>query len=222
MDMIINEQPLIMFGARMQMNYTYTPPTLSNEYFKGRQRSTFTLLMSNYDLGSLKVPLVFEGIDHQDVSFKKSGFDGAIFGMCDIEFSDGFRYFAFPDTLGDADYQSESLIESEYIFKCIRHGVMKTSVGNSVLCESTLPYTDCILSVTVGAASDNYVVGPVTFQNVSAGDQLVVDGINKRILVNGSPAADQADWIRFPYMTPGQNSFTCVDTLTIQYYPVYF
>lgn len=222
MDMIINEKPLIMFGGFMQREYTYTPPTLTNEYFKGRQRSTFVLLTSNFDVGMLKVPIVFIGKNHNDVTFQKSSFDGTIFGMCEIEFSDGFKYFAFPDTLGDALYKSDSLIESEYTFKCIRHGDMKESTGNSVYCESTLPYTDCILSATVGSDSDNYVMGSVTFQNVKAGDQLTVDGINKRILVNGAPAADQATWIRFPYMTPGANSFTCVDTLTIQYYPVYF
>lgn len=220
--MFVNNNDLADYGGRLRMEYTYTPPTLSNEYFKGRKRSSFILLNSNFELGSLSCPVVFEGIDRNDVTMKKTAFEQIAFGHCDIDMDDGFSYFAFLDSIGDASYPSASLIETDYVFKCIRHGQYKTVEGNTVFCESTLPNTDCILSVTVGETGTNYVVGTVTFPNVTQGEQIVVDGINKRILVNGSPAADQAEWIRFPYLVPGENNLTCNDTMTVEYYPVYF
>lgn len=220
--MYVNGTSLAAFGGNLTMEYKYTPPTLTNDYFKGRKRSTFILLNSNFELGTLTCPVVFEGVDRFDVTQKKSAFEQIAFGQCDIDMEDGFSYFAFLDSIGEATYPSESLIEVEYVFQCIRHGQYKTVDGNTVFCESTLPNTDCILSVTVGESGSNYVVGTVTFPNVTEGQQIVVDGINKRILVNGAPAADQAEWIKFPYLVPGENNLTCDDTMTVEYYPVYF
>lgn len=220
--MYVNNYNLATFGGNLRMEYTYTAPTLSNEYFKGRKRSSFVLLNSNFELGTLTCPVVFQGLDRKDVTEKKSAFEKIAFGSCDIDMEDGFSYFAFLDSIGDASYPSESLIEVDYTFQCIRHGDYRTVQGNSVYCESTLPNTDCILSVTVGEAGTNYAVGPVTFPSVQAGEQIVVDGINKRILVNGAPAADQAEWLVFPTLTPGDNTLECDDTMEISYYPVYF
>jgi hypothetical protein len=220
--MYINNTNLLDFGGNLRMEYTYTPPTISNDYFKGRKRSTFILLNSNFELGTLSCPVVFEGKNREDVTAQKSAFEQIAFGSCDIDMEDGYSYFAFLDSIGEASYPSESLIEVDYTFQCIRHGQYETSVGNSVFCKSTLPNTDCILSVTVGSAGSNYVVGTVTFPTVTQGQQIVVDGINKRILVNGAPAADQAEWTVFPYLVPGENNLTCDDTMTVEYYPVYF
>ena len=88
-------------------------------------------------------------------------------------------------------------------------------------CISTVPETDCILSVTVSEAADTYALGGATFLDVQAGEQLVFDGINKRILRNGAPGAANVEWINFPSVVPGENSFTALDPVTVQYYPTY-
>ena len=91
-----------------------------------------------------------------------------------------------------------------------------------MVCDSTVPFTDVILSATVGKSSEAYQLGTVTFNNVAAGDTLTVDGINKRILVNGAPGAQKATWIKFPSLTPGQNIINCVDSITAEFQPIYF
>lgn len=220
--MYVNNIDIAAYGAELKREYTYTPPTISNEYFKGRRRSTFTLLTSNFEVGTLVCPMVFVGKHKRDVCEKKSAFESLAFGQCDIDMQDGFSYFAFLDDIGTPSYPCDEIIETDYTFKCIRHGEYETVTGNSVFCKSTLPNTDCVLSVTVGASGQNYVVGTVTFPTVTQGQQITVDGINKRILINNVPSADEATWIKFPSLTPGENNLTCKDTMTIGYYPVYF
>lgn len=220
--MWINLKPLYLFGGKLKMDYTYTPPEISSEYFKGRRRSGFTLLESSYDLASLSLPIVFQGEDRNDVALKKSKFEAEIFGRSDIILSDDFRYFAILDSIGEASYPSEQLAEVTYNFKCIRHGKYREIQKNTVYCESTLPDTDCILSTMVSATGKNYKIGTMTFPSVTKGERLTVDGINKRILVNGAPAANRAEWIKFPSLVPGKNNIVCQDQLTVGYYPVFF
>lgn len=220
--MWINLKPLYLFGGKLRVDYTYTPPEISSEYFKGRRRTSFTLLESSYDMAALSLPIVFYGQNRNDVALKKSKFEAEIFGRSDIIMEDDFMYFAILNSIGDAAYPSEQLIEVTYDFKCIRHGKYKEIQKNMIYCESTLPDTDCILSTTVGSTGKNYKVGTATFPSVTKGEKITVDGINKRILVNGAPAANRAQWIRFPSLVPGKNNISCQDKLTVGYYPVYF
>lgn len=220
--MWINKKPLYLFGGKLKMEYTYTPPEITNEYFKGRRQSGFVLMDSSYELGSLSLPIVFEGANRKDVTLKKSKFESEVFGQSDIILRDEMMYFAFMDGIGESTYPSEQLIETTYEFKCIRHGKYKEVDKNKIYCESTLPNTDCMISVTVGRTVQNYKIGSVIFPTVTQGERLVVDGINKRILVNGAPAATRAEWTKFPSLAPGENNIACQDVPTVGYYPVYF
>lgn len=220
--MWINLKSLKLFGGRLKSQYAYTPPEISNEYFKGRKRSGFVLLDSSYDLGKLSLPIVFKGKNRNDVALKKSQFENEIFGRSDIVLRDGFSYFAFLESIGSASFPSDQMIETTYEFKCVRHGRYKEIEGNTIFCESTLPNTDCILETIVSSDGTIYKIGTVTFDTVTAGEHLVVDGINKRILVNGAPAAERAEWTEFPILSPGENNIACSDLLKVGYYPVYF
>ena len=87
--------------------------------------------------------------------------------------------------------------------------------------QGTLPKMDCILSASPSADAEKYVVAGITFTNVHQGDQIIIDGITKRILINGGPAAQRCDIIDFPYLVPGDNTVSCIDPVTVQYYPSY-
>lgn len=220
--MWINNKGLHLFGGKLKDTYTYTPPTISAEYFLGRKRSNFVLLDSSYEMGKLTLPIVFEGESRKDVALKKSNFEKELFGRCDISLPDEFSYFAFLENIGTPSFPSEQMIESTYDLKCIRHGWKQIVESETVYCESTLPNTDCIISVTALKDSSEYQVGTVKFLNVKAGEKLVVDGMDKRILVNGAPAANRANWIRFPSLEPGANHIVCQDPVKVEFYPVYF
>ena len=83
-----------------------------------------------------------------------------------------------------------------------------------------MPKTDCRLTATATAVAPLFFLGPVTFFGVAANDVFVVDGINGLITRNGNP--ETANFIRFPYLVPGENTITStVNDLIVEYYPTF-
>lgn len=220
--MWINDKPLSDYGGQLRMEYKVSGYNLETSAFKGRKRSSFVLLNNIVGFQTLSLPVVFEGKSRDDVTLKKSMFDMLAFGKNELIMDDGFLYTAYLSNIGDASYPAPELIEVDYTFIGVRHGPKVVAVGNTINCESTLPNTDCILKVTVGSTGTNYRVGTVVFPQVTQGEKVVVDGINKRILINNAPAAERADWITFPILSPGLNLLECDDTLTVEFFPVFF
>ena len=209
------------YGARLKADYEITAVPLENQYFQGTKRSNFVLLSQTYGLKSIKMNFDFMGNSRGEIDTKKSIFDGNLIGTLEIML-DGYFYTVICNKLGDGVYYGDYLMECEYEFEGYKHGELTVIGSNVVWCESTAPYTDCILSATVSEAASSYQLGTVTFKGVLSGDYLVVDGINKRILINGAPAAQKADWVRFPSLVPGENLITCDDPVTVEFYQVYF
>lgn len=220
--MLINEKPFIEYGCKPKMDYKISGCELDVSIFHGRGRSFFNLLNTSVGLKTLKIPVVFHGKDEADTESKKSLFEMAVLGKNELIIGDRLKYSVVLSEIGQASYPSPQLIEVEYTFTGVRHGEYVVTMGNSVYCDSTLPYTDCILTATVSADANNYKVGSVTFLAVTAGEVLTVDGINGRILVDGVPAAERAEWTEFPKLVPGLNEIACADTLIVEFYPVYF
>ena len=218
----VNDIPFEHYGAQLLSEYTYTPPEVTEETYKGRQRSSFTLLNATLGFGALNLPILFSGDSREDVPIKKSMFDAAIFGRAVLTMADGFIFDTVLEDFGEASYPGVGLLSCTYTFKAVRRKGLRKVVGNTIYCDSTAPHTDCVLSVKVGASASNYRVGSVIFPTVSAGQSLVVDGITKRILVDGAPAAQLAEWTKFPSLTPGVNAIQCLDTVTVEYYPIFF
>lgn len=220
--MLINGKSLSEYNGKLLLGYKISGCELDVSVIKGRNRSSLRLLNASVGLKNLTLPIVFRGKNRAEASAKKSMFEQEAFGKSELLMDDGLRYSVVLSSIGDADYQGMELVKTEYVFAGIRHGDYIKVIGNTVCCDSTLPDTDCVLTATVSEDSANYKVGSVTFKNVVAGEVLTVDGINGRILVNGAPAAERADWIEFPKLVPGINNLQCIDTLTVEFYPAYF
>lgn len=220
--MWVNGNPSEKYGARMRMEYTESGYKLENSAFKGRNRSSFVLLNSALGFKTITAPMVFEGCDANDVEQKKSFFEMELYGKNEIIMDDGNMYSAYLSQIGNSTRPNPQMIEVEYTLIGVKHGPLVTVQANTIYCDSTLPHTDCILTTTVGQTGSNYQMGTVTFPQVTQGEVLTVDGINKRILVDGAPAADRAEWITFPSLSPGKNIITCDDPLIVEFYPVYF
>ena len=220
--MWVNGEPIERYGAKLKMEYTSSGYELENSAFKGRGRSSFVLLNSSIGFKTLTLPLIFEGCGPHDVEYKKSLFDMLVYGKNELIMDDGYMYSAYLSQIGDAVHPHPNMLEITYTFVGVKHGPLVTVQANTIYCDSTLPHTDCILTATVGQTGNNYQIGTVTFAQVTQGEVLTVDGINKRILVNEVPAAERAEWITFPSLSPGKNIITCDDPLTVEFYPVYF
>ncbi|MCI8276302.1 MAG: hypothetical protein HFI66_11990 [Lachnospiraceae bacterium] len=219
--MIIDERMLADHGARIKGDYTISGVPLNTHYHQGVRQSGFTLHSQEPGLKMIELTVLFFGKDRPEIDQRKSLFDGMLFGKNELCL-DGYFYTVFCSSIGGSLYQGECLCESTYQFTGYKHGRLKKVTGNTLYCESTLPYTDCRVSVAASKAASSYRVGGITYRNVKAGEKLVADGICKRILINGTPAADRAEWFRFPTLVPGKNIILCDDTVTVEYYPVYF
>lgn len=219
----VNGRGVSDFDAHLKDGWTVTGVEVEEaSYSHMRNRSTLIYHDTVLGLKNISFTVDFRGKDEHDTALKKSLFDAEIYGSCELILPDGFMYNSVCNNLGQELRHGNNILEATYELVGIRHGSKQTVTGNQVFCASTLPKTDCILSVTVGKAGKNYKLGSMTFFTVTAGEKLCVDGITKRILVNGVPAAQRAEWLEFPYLKPGINNITCQDTVTVEFYPAYF
>lgn len=226
---MVNGKLFSAYGGAMLFDYTVGGTEIANDYFKGRNRSSWNQLSTVFGMRSINLSILFTGPDLNRVTLQKSQFDAACFGQIELFLPDGFFYTANTVSVGDSSIvgigETQTAIKADYSFEGIRHSPLVTATlsagGGTVYCQSTLPFTDCILSCTVTAPATSYVLGGATFKNVQAGETLVFDGINKRILRGGAPGANNVNWTVFPQLIPGANNLTCVDAVTVQYYPVY-
>lgn len=221
----VNGEPLANFQALLN-SFTVGPVETTSDYWQGVNRTNFALLKQQFGLRPIALSVAVMGDTYRDAAVMLSRLTGALWGVVELYLPDGFYYTCVlssaggePELVGPG--YGQTLLIKEYSLTGYRHDPMVTTTGPSVWCPSTTPQTDCILSVTVGAAADSYTLGGATFPNVTQGEQLVFDGINKRILRNGTSGAAGVEWVNFPYLTPGANTVTAADTVTVQFYPCY-
>lgn len=228
-DLLINGVPLVQYGGKTLLDYIIGETQLTNETFQGINRTNWVMLKTMFGLRSITLTILFDGVDLRTAKLARSKFNSAIFGKNEIFIpDDGFHYSVFCEHIGDeilvGQGSRNAQIKAEYVFSGIQHDdLVKLDVepGEKMLCLSTMPFTDCRLKATASRAVTNYRLGGVTFSSVAAGDVLVFDGISCVITKNGANAAANASWVNFPALTPGENTFDCIDTVTVEYYPTY-
>lgn len=207
-----------MLGTPKVSNAEYT-----SEYKYMRTRSTIRHLSHEIGLKNLEVHVAFIGGDIHEIQMKRSAFRAALIGTLDISFArDRFSYFA--EYVGDAELESEydGAALSKFMFQAVQHLPLEVITGTSVMCQSTIPETDCRLTATAMSTASSVVLGTVTFSNVSANDVLVADGITGAITKNGTPVT--ASFIRLPYLVSGANTVTAsegLSNITVEYYPTF-
>lgn len=222
----IDDQDIAEFGAKALRDSIKIGGTeVKNDYFQGRDRTHYTLMQTTFGLKKVEFTLVYCDQMLERAMENESKLEATMYGGCEIHMPDGFYYRAMLNNIGDAKVQgvdgNQVLIEVTYTFLCMKHRELEIVLdGSSFEAKGTMPKMDCRLSVTVGANALSYTLGGAVFGSVQAGDVLVVDGINKRFMKNGAwTTADS--WINFPSVTPGQNIFTALDTVQVEYYPCY-
>lgn len=215
------------YGVLPLREYTVGGTEITNDIFQGRNRSNYRLLAGVYGRKPITLTLVYPGKTYREAKLLQSTVEGWMWGKIELFLPDGFYYTSTLDSIGDGTPEgvedNQVLISVEYSFNGIQHDPLVTvqNAAAGFINPGTLPYADCICSATASAAASSYQLAGATFQNVQQGEQLVVDGINGRLLRNGAPAPGNVTFVKFPTVTPGQNSFSAADPVTVQYYPCY-
>ena len=219
--MYINDVDIWEYGARALRSIKVGGTDITNDYFQGRNRTYFTLMSTTFGLKSLSFTLVYHAKFLRDAMINRSRLEVILYDGCEILLPDGFYYRCMLDNIGEAEVLGvdgeQVLVQVAYKMMGIQHDPLVTI--NDVA-EGTMPQMDCRLSVTVGTTAASYTLAGAVFENVTAGDVLVFDGILKRFLKNGAPTTAK-EWISFPTVKNGLNSFTAADTVSVEFYPCY-
>lgn len=88
-------------------------------------------------------------------------------------------------------------------------------------CRISITTINDIMALKITGLSED----PITVQSVLAKSNLIIDGINKNITINGKQAFDQYDAWEFPRLLPGTNQVTITNAndmvINIEYQPRY-
>lgn len=211
-------------GALVE-SFTIGGTPITSSAYQGKNSTNFNLLLETFGLRSISFRVFFEANSRNALTLKKSKLDGMLWGKPEIRMPDGFYYTAHLTSLGElailGQEGTQVIASAEYELEGIQHDTLVTSTGNTVQCTSTAPYTNVRLTCTASEDYDSLQIGTVTITGVHAGDVLVVDSIDGRILQNGAPCAGNMTFLRFPQLIPGSNTIECPETLTVEYYPTY-
>lgn len=221
----INNTDISEYGAKALRGVKVGGTTITNDYFQGRNRTHYTLMSTTFGLKPISFTLVYESISLHTATLNRSRLEAEMIGGCEILLHDGFYYRSMLESIGEAEISgvdgSGVLIQVAYKFKGIQHDPLVTVAdGSSFTASGTMPEMDCKLTVTVGEDAEEYELEGAVFENVTAGDVLVFDGILKRFLKNGAPTTAKS-WISFPTVKSGLNSFIANDTVSVEFYPCY-
>ena len=210
-----------MLHAKLLRDYRISGSKIKSEYWQGRNRSQFALLSQSYGLKEINITVVFDGRTAEKVALHKSEFDAALWGKFEIYLPNGFTYTAILDDAGELEYMGDERGKAQYTLVGIQHKPLVTVTSIPFTCSSTVPFTDCIITATATATSGS--IGDVDFAGVTIGDIITIDGIDKRLKVNGVDAATKFTWIDFPSLPRGVNNPTVsgVSGVTHQYFPTF-
>ena len=228
-DCVVNGKPLATYGGASLLDYSIGETPVTPDTFQGMNRTSWNLLENMFHMRDVSLTVVFEADDLRTAKLNRSALNSVLFNKADLFIpDDGFHYDCICTSTGAEELvgigNKTAQIKSKYSFKGIRRDSLKTvtlPAGATLYCLSTMPLTDCKLTATVGTTAASYTLGGAVFSSVTAGDVLVFDGIDGKITKNGSNYAASVSWFQFPQLTPGENTITCLDTVTVEYYPTY-
>ena len=220
----INDQDIRDFGALVESLKVGASP-VTNHIYQGRNRTNFTELSYEIGMLPLTVSIFFSAGSRRELSVNKSRLDAALIGKPELLLPDGFYYTASLQSAGElamlGQEDNQMIALCAYTFTAIRHDALRTVTGNTFRAEGTAPRMDAKLVCTASQAYSMIQVGTVIFHNVAQGDVLTADGINGRLLINGTPAAQRTTFMRLPFVVPGLQTISCPETLTVSYAPTW-
>lgn len=227
-DFYIGAQSSKAFGARLLSTYSVGGASLERSRVMPAAGMQFIPIASRYGLRSITLPVHIFGDSPRAAGEAKSKLDAALLqDPVEIFLPDGFWYTASLDSIGDVTEVTADgcILAGTYELSGFRHDALKTvqlpAGGGTLYADGTAPDMECRLSVTVGATADYYLMAGILWVSVSAGDRLVLDGINHTVLRNGVSELGRCDLTRWPLLAAGNNVLTAPDPMQVEYYPIW-
>lgn len=226
-DFYINGVGAGEYGARLLANYKVggTPIKRTRQKTPGVQG--WLALQTEYGLRTITLPIHVQGKTPLQASLQLSELTAALSAEpVDLHLPNGMQYFASLDSAGDAAEltQDGSLLSCTYKLAGYAHGDLQSVTippNGTLRAIGTAPHMACKISCTVGKGAGSYPMAGVVWKNVQAGDKLEIDGLTKCVTRNGYSDIGRTDLTEWPTLTPGKNTITAQDALTVSYYPIW-
>lgn len=238
-DFYVNNRPSDEFGARLLASYSVGGTQFERTRVVPAVGQRFTPGTTRYGLRSIQLPVHIQGRSPEHAAHLKSELDAALLqDPVELYLPDGRWYTASLDSIGEATEvtQDGCLLATSYTLSGFAHGALQrvqcpaVPEGSTTLprfhVDSTASEVECRITVTTNAAVGPYTVhigsGTVTLDVVVAGTYtMVIDGLTRRLLVNGHNMLALTDLVTWPVLAPGWNTVYAADPLTVEYYPVW-
>ena len=218
----INDIDIMDYGAVVE-SFKVSGSGIANSIYQGRNRTTFHELAYTIGMKTITLTLFFSAETRRRLTLNKSAVDALMVGKISLHMPDGFYYDSILTSAGELQMlgveQNQLIASCTYTFQGIQRDDLRTVTGNTLYADGTAPKMDCRLTCTATENRATMQVGTVTFSNIQSGDVVVADGIDGVLTVNGTPVA--ASFTKLPYLVPGEQTITCPETLTVEYYPTY-
>lgn len=164
----------------------------------------------------------------------------AMLGKFTLNLGDGYRYQCLLTEIGEPAWVNGIQCVKTYTMAAAKTYPLETVnfsgvTFGTVECKSTVPKTDCKFTFNLpigGAENVTITVGSLVYglndEDAAQGDEVILDGLNKRILVSGMNQISLWTWTDFPYLVPGENKLSIgINGIgmdfsgTLEYYPTF-
>lgn len=225
-DFYLNGVPATDFSARLLAGWKVRDEAPDRTFVLGQKATAFTVYGGISPMKTISLTLHIAGATTEQAARHRSRLMAALAeDITELFLPDGFLYRAAITEMGEQKEVTADglLLETACTLRGLRCRPLETvpDVNGVFFADGTAPFMDCRLTCTAGADAERYTMAGVTWQNVAAGDVLVLDGLEHRLLKNGASAAGDNDASDWPKLRPGENTLTAPDSLTVEYYPVF-
>lgn len=212
------------FGALVE-RYKVSGTPIAQDYYQARNRAAFTKLSHTLGLKTITLVLFFSAPTRRELTMQKSALDAALIGTPDLHLPDGFYYRSVLQAAGELSMlgvEANKLIAScSYVFLGVQHDALRTVDGPEVFAEGTYPKMPCVLTCATSQAYESIQLGTVTFSDVAQGVELVANGIDGVLTIDGENAGTRAAFTQLPFLVPGPQTITCPEPVSVAYEPAW-
>lgn len=248
-EMSINGVDISAYGARL-LDYSVGATTMTKAQASSSYCVVPAVFKTNLGTRPLSITLSFAPTDNtgwHSIWLNKSNFDTLLANNTPVEITlpDGFIYSAIIDTASNITPDKTDCFDVTYTLRAIMHLPEKiispvTASNNfwldpkgtaTVNCKIKMVPEQACSTITVkitNQSATKVIVPTITFTDVPAGGELVVDGFNKTVTLNGKNYMGNCDLVTFPLLEPIYSAvyITPASTIakiatTISYYPTY-
>lgn len=199
-------------------------PTLTQSIINDGSTNTPVLLSSTRAFKPLSVTVEVEGETYAQVEQRISDlFASLTNNSVEICLLESLYYTAVLTGVSDPAYLYEGLSEITLSFIATQHlpEVSTTLTGSGAITAAGNSRADAVITFTSPADGTASVCG-ITFEDLTPGSLVVVNGRNKTVTENGENIWLKTNMVSFPTVSPGENIINVMPSglaVTIQYFP---